>query len=138
MNLLEINFLAVLVSAIATFALGAAWYAPALFGKQWVAAHGFTPERVEAMRKGAAKAYGTTFVCWVVMAAALAVLMHRIGVDTLAGGVKVAALCWVGFSGTVGLSAHVFSDRKPAAFLIDGLYQLVSMLVMGIILALWH
>ena len=138
MAALGINLLAVLVAAVVTFALGALWYSPLLFAKAWVAANGFTPEKVEAMRKGAGKAYSVTFLCWLVMAAALAVLIHRLGVNTAIGGVKVGGLCWAGFAATVGLSGLVFSERRPAAFLIDTGYQLVSLVGMGVILSLWQ
>ena len=134
---LDINILAVLVAAVATFALGALWYSPLGFAKQWVAAHGYTPEQLAAMQKGAGRAYGVTFVCWLVMALALGILTHRIGVHSVPGGLKLGVLCWAGFSASVGLSAHVFSGRRPAAFVIDAGYQLVSLLVMGVILALW-
>ncbi len=134
---LDINFLAVLVAAVVTFALGALWYSPLLFAKQWVAAHGFSPEQVEAMQKNTGPAYGVTFVCWLVMSAALAILSHRIGVDTALGGLKLGALCWAGFAATVGLSGLMFSDKRLPAYLIDAGYQLVSLLGMGVILAIW-
>jgi hypothetical protein len=35
----NVNILAVFVAAMATFILGAVWYSPVLFGKQWVEAH---------------------------------------------------------------------------------------------------
>jgi Protein of unknown function (DUF1761) len=133
-----INILAVVAAAMATFALGAVWYSPLLFAKQWVAAHGYTPEKLAAMRKGAGPAYAVTFACWVVMAAALALLAHRLGVQSALGGLKLGALCWAGFAATVGLSGHVFSERRLAVFLIDAGYQLVSLLAMGVIVALWR
>ena len=138
MLILEINPLAVLVATVATFALGGLWYSPLLFAKQWVAAHGHTPEKLEAMKKGAARAYGVTFFCWAVMAAALALLILRMDINTVRGGLKIGALCWAGFAATIGLSAHVFSERRIAVFLIDAGYQLVSLLGMGVILVLWR
>ena len=36
----DLNWLAVLVAALAYFAIGALWYAPPLFGKAWMAAGG--------------------------------------------------------------------------------------------------
>jgi len=135
---LGINLIAVLAAAVVTFALGALWYSPLLFARQWVAAHGFTPEKVEAMQKRAGSAYGVTFVCWLAMAAALAVLTRRIGVDSALGGLKLGALCWAGFAATVGLSGHMFSERRLPAYLIDASYQLVSLLGMGVILAIWQ
>src|SRR3989442_1721528 len=47
----NINILAVLVAAVLTFVLGAVWYSPVLFAKQWMAAQGYTPEKLEEMKR---------------------------------------------------------------------------------------
>jgi hypothetical protein len=138
MDTFNVNYLAVLASGAATFAIGGLWYSPALFAKPWADAHGFTTEQIARMQANAMRAYAVSFVCWVVMAAALAVLLHRIGIQTVLGGVKVALVCWVGFAATIGLSAHVFSERKIGAYLIDAGYQLVSLVIMGVILGAWR
>jgi hypothetical protein len=36
----DLNWLAVIVAALAYFAIGAVWYAPPVFGKAWMAAGG--------------------------------------------------------------------------------------------------
>lgn len=135
MNLLDVNYVAVVVAAVGTFVLGALWYSPALFGKQWVAAHGYTPDQIEAMRKGAGGAYTVSFLCYLVMAWVMGVLVTRIGIDTLIGGIKLGALCWLGFAATIGLTAQMFSDRKFATYVIDAGYQLMYLLLMGMVLA---
>ncbi|MCH7574095.1 MAG: DUF1761 domain-containing protein [Candidatus Marinimicrobia bacterium] len=40
-TMISINYLAVLVAAAIEFGLGALWFGP-LFGKPWMAAHGWT------------------------------------------------------------------------------------------------
>lgn len=134
------NYLAVVVAAVAVFALGALWYSPLLFAKPWVAAHGHTPEKLAAMREGAGKAYGITFVCYLVMAAAFHHLLHDHLKITggMHEGALMGALIWLGFVATVGLTAQVFSDRKFAAYLIDAGYQLVYLVMMGAILGAWR
>jgi hypothetical protein len=52
----QLNFLAILVAAVAAFVLGALWYSPVLFAKQWMKAHGYTPDKLEAMKKGMVRA----------------------------------------------------------------------------------
>src|SRR2546428_11141128 len=71
----NVNVLAVIVAALATFVLGAVWYSPVLFAKQWMQAHGYTPEQLEAMkRRGGARAYARSAPCYPVMAGAPAPL----------------------------------------------------------------
>jgi len=40
----DLNWLAVIVAALAYFVIGALWYAPPVFGKAWMAAGGMTVE----------------------------------------------------------------------------------------------
>ena len=138
MGYLHINILAVIVAAIVTFVIGALWYSPALFGKQWIAAHGYTPEKMEAMRKGASKAYGLSFLCYLVMAAAMAVLLRMTHIESVIGGAKLGFLCWVGFVANVGFTSQLFSDKHIKTYLLDAGYQLVYLVVMGLILSVWR
>lgn len=138
MQTLDINLVAVVVAGAATFALGALWYSPWLFGRIWVAALGLTPEQVAEQKKTAGPAYAVTLLCWLVMAAALAVLIQRIDITTAQGGIKLAVLCWLGFAATVGLSGHMFSGRRLGVFLVDASFQLTSLVAMGAILACWR
>lgn len=133
----SVNYLAVIVSALAAFMLGALWYSPALFARQWTAVHGYTPEKLEAMKQGMAKTYAMSFVCFLVTAWVMAVLTERVGVGSLMGGVRLGGLTWLGFAATIGLTANLYSDKPLLAWVIDAGYQLVYMIVMGVILAVW-
>jgi hypothetical protein len=133
-----IHWLPVIVSAVAVFVIGALWYSPMLFGKAWVKAHGHTPEKIEAMRANVGRAYGVSFVCYVVMAVAMAILVKRMDVIYVRGGVKLGALIGAGFAATIGLTSHMFSEKKLATWLIDAGYQIVYLMVMGAILVAWR
>lgn len=71
----HLNWLAVVVAAVVTFLIGGLWYSPLLFAKQWAKAHGYSDERLKEMQKGAAKAYGLSFIAFLVMATVLAMLV---------------------------------------------------------------
>ena len=47
MSFEDVNFLAVGAAAVLAFVLGALWYSPALLGRQWAAAHGFSEAQIE-------------------------------------------------------------------------------------------
>ncbi|HSC48599.1 MAG TPA: DUF1761 domain-containing protein [Gammaproteobacteria bacterium] len=138
MGYLHINVFAVLVAAALSFGLGALWYSPFLFAKQWMAAHGYTPEQVKAMQAGSSKAYALSFACYLVMAAALAVLINLTHVHGILGGIKLGLICWLGFAATVSLTAHLFSGKRWPAFLIDAGYQLAALALIGLILGAWR
>ena len=132
-----INYLAVVVSAVTVFVIGMLWYT-ALFGRQWVAAHGYTPEQLETMKRGMGRAYAVSFVCYLVMGVVMAVLIGRMNIAGVLGGVKIGGATWLGFVATIGLTANLYSNKSFAAYVIDAGYQLVFMLVMGVILAVWR
>src|SRR5881397_3670753 len=84
----NINILAVLVAAVLTFVLGAVWYSPVLFAKQWMAAQGYTPEKLEEMkRRGVTRAYAVSVLCYLVTAYVMALLASYTNSTTLARAV---------------------------------------------------
>ena len=135
---IQTSLLAIVVATFSTFALGALWYSPFLFGRLWVKAHGYTPEQLVAMRAGAARAYGVALLCYAATAIALALLLDRLGVTSALTAVRLGALCWAGFAATVGLTAHMFTGKRLTTYLIDAAYQLVYMVGMSLLLTLWR
>src|SRR6266702_4277817 len=116
----NINILAVLVAAVLTFVLGAVWYSPVLFAKQWMAAQGYTPEKLEEMkRRGVTRAYAVSVLCYLVTAYVMALLASYTNSTTLAQGLWLGFLSWLGFAATVGLTANMFSEKPIAAWLLD-------------------
>ena len=137
-----INYVAVLVSAIASMALGFVWYGP-LFGKQWMALSGMTQEKIQAVKaKGMGSTYAIAFVGALVMsyvlAHALVFASAYMKAEGIQAGLAVGFWNWLGFIAPVTLGM-VLWDGKPWKLwaLING-YNLVSLLVMGIILAVWR
>lgn len=135
----NVNILAVVVAAVATFILGAVWYSQLLFAKHWMQAHGYTPERLEEMRKkGVTRAYAVSVLCYLVMAYVLALLASYTQATSLAQGLWLGFLVWLGFAATIGLTANMFSDKPIAVWVIDAGYQLAHLLLMGVIVAVWR
>src|SRR6185436_19934978 len=124
MPLTSVNIVAVFVAAILTFVLGAVWYSPVLFARQWMAAQGYTPDTAQQMRKGMWKAYVIAFVCYVVMAYVLALFASYMQATSFAQGLWLGFLTWLGFAATVGLTTHLFSRKPLAGWVIDAGYQL--------------
>lgn len=134
----HVNLLAVFVSALVAFFLGALWYSPVLFAKAWVKAHGLSDEQVAAMQKGAPKAYGISLVLFIVMTTVLAWLIGALGIATVGNGALLGAIVWLGFGATIGLMGALYRNRGFDIWLIDAGYQLVYLVVMGMILTAWR
>jgi hypothetical protein len=139
MPMTHVNALAAVVAAILTMVLGAVWYSPVLFAKQWVAAQGHTPEALAQMKgKGMVRVYTVSFICYLVMAHVVALLASYTQAATFAQGLWLGFLLWLGFAATIGLTGHMFSSKPIAAWVIDAGYQLAYLLIMGVVLALWR
>ena len=135
----NVNILAVLVAALLTFVLGAFWYSPVLFAKQWMAAQGYTPEQLNVMKhRGATRAYVVSAGCYVVMAYVVALLASYTNSTTLAQGLWLGFLSWLGFAATIGLTGNMFSEKPIAAWVIDAGYQLAYLVIMGVLLSVWR
>jgi Protein of unknown function (DUF1761) len=135
-----VNYLAVLVAAIAAMAVGFAWYSGGLFGKAWARARGIDmndPAVREKMRKTSGRMYGTTFLATLVRAIVLAAFIGALQAYNLRAALSVAFWLWLGFLATVQLTDAIFGDKPRQVLWIDTSYQLVTMLVMAAILAVW-
>jgi hypothetical protein len=130
----EISWLAVIVAAVVKFLIGWGWYSPALFAKQWQQLNKMTAAEVQANMVPAliAEAIGD-----LVMAYILARFVGHYGFG-FGIGVLVGFMAWLGFVATV-LANQIFYERKPQQLiLINGGYLLVSLIIMGAILGVWH
>jgi len=134
-----INWMAVGVAALATFFLGAIWYA-ALFGKLWQRLHGYSDEKVKQMQKARPPAvfFGTMIGSYFVLAVVLAVLMVNLGAVTAGAGATFGFLVWLGPAASIGMTAWIASDKPFGAYAIDLGYQLAYLVMMGAILGGWR
>jgi hypothetical protein len=129
----SISWLAVLVAAIVRFAIGAGWYT-ALFGKRWRELMK-VPEG--AAQDGFVQAMVVGFITDLVMAYVLARFVAHYD-PTLWGGILVGFMAWLGFVATV-MAGSIVYEKKPMELIgINGGYQLVTLVVMGAILGVWH
>ena len=129
----RINVAMVFVSAVVVFLIGFIWYS-LLFQRQWILAHGFTQDQLDAMKTTVAKVYGISFICILVMGVVLSELIHRTGASGARAGAELGALVWLGFAATIGLMASLYTGAPFLVYLLDCGYQLVYLLAMGAIL----
>lgn len=134
----DINILAIVVSAIAAMVLGFVWYSMPVFGRAWTRLTGMTAEKMEqAKTAGMTKTYVLSFIGALVMASVLSYAVDIAGAATLLGGMGIGALAWLGFSAPVAMNTVLFGDNKWGVYFIETGYQLVSLIIMGAILAVW-
>lgn len=136
MNPVDINYLAVLVCGILSMIVGATWYGP-VFGKAWMKEVGYTEDELKKdFNPG--KIYGLAVVSHVFMALVLAYLISLTNASTIMEGVRISLSAWFGFIFLTKFINSLFARQTLKLVAIDSGYQLINMLLFGIILILWR
>ena len=134
-----INLIVILASAAVNMIIGFVWYSPLLFGKSWAAFSNHGERKTGAVKKRGAKTktYIASFMGSLIIAYMLAYVLYYTGSTTFTEGAKKGAMMWAGFVATTMAAGVLFEKRPKQLFVINAAYQLVSMMAMGAILAVW-
>lgn len=135
MPVASINYLAVLVATFASMILGAIWYTPRIFGKEWMRLSRLDEQDVKDNR-GAPMAL--MLVGSLVAAYVMAHFVSFAGATSVADGARVGAWIGIGFVFTAAMGESIFSHKPARLLAINGGYQVVNLIVMGAILAAWQ
>ena len=130
----DIKFLAVLVGAIISMAVGFVWYSKPVFGTIWMRLSGISQDQVEG---GAGIGYLWTFIGSLVATLVLSLLILTMGSTTFVEGLMAGVLVGVGFAATATLANSVFEGKNLGAWLINAGYQVMSLAIIGGVLAIW-
>jgi len=127
---MHINYLAVVVAAVAGFLLGWGWYS--VFGKVWMAGLGKSKDDCDKPMPVVPLVIAA--VACLVMAYMLAGLMGHISQVSVRGGVISAFFVWIGFVLTTVATNHAFEGMKPVVTAIDAGHWLAALVLMGAII----
>src|SRR2546429_8475830 len=97
-----------------------------------MAAQGYTPEKLEEMkRRGVTRAYAVSVLCYLVTAYVMALLASYTNSTTLAQGLWLGFLSWLGLGAAVGDTADMFLGQTIAALGLDAGYPLSYSVLIG-------
>lgn len=131
----HVNWLAVLVAAVAFFAVGAVWYS-FLFRGAWIKASGVNVNDPNA-KKGVGALFLSSFVLVIITSIGLALLIARIGSGGWMTGLKVGLVAGICFCAAAISNSYLYEKRPLALYLINSLYNIVGCIIAGIIIAVW-
>jgi hypothetical protein len=128
MTIMRMNYLAILIAAVAAWIFGAVYYG--VLGSVWMSAAGVTA--------GGAMPLGpmiTSFIAELVMAWALSGMVGRLGAAqvTVHNALIYAVTSWLGFAMTSMFVNNAFAGRPLLLTLIDGGHWLGVAVIMGLV-----
>jgi hypothetical protein len=125
-----VNWVAVIVAAIANVVISAVWYMPQIFGRQWAALTGR-----EISTSPNPMLYGIAIVGSLISAYVLALVIKGVGAASITDGIVTGLVVWLGFQATNQAVGGAFEGRSWTLFGINAGNGAVSLAVMGAILA---
>lgn len=136
--MVHVNYLPVLVAAVAVFVLGWLWYSPLLFLKPWMRLRGLDPVAAMAGAKVPAGKLLIELARCLVLAYVIARFVALLGITSWIGALHFGLFLWIGFP-VILLTGSVLWDNTP--FGVAAIHAgdwLVKLLVISIIVSLWH
>jgi len=133
----SVNFLSILIAAVAAWIFGGIYYTA--LSKPWLAAQGKTQEQCKAEqagKSGAAKAapFILVFVGEFIMAWVLYGILVHLNMFTIRAGIISGALCWFGFVLPTVTANYAFGGRKAMLTVIDSAAWLGALVIIGAVL----
>jgi hypothetical protein len=127
-----VNYLAIIVAAIAAVAIGIVYYGILGVGARQSRLMGATPARPGPMQ-GA-----TGLIVGLVNAWAIAVLSLSLGAASIGDAILLGALVWLGFGATFKAAQVAFERRPWALWVLQGVHDLIVEVVLAAIVTLWR
>jgi len=133
MNYLNVNWLAILLAAIASMALGFVWYMA--LSRPWLKAIGKQAQDLDTRDPSP---FAWAIGAQLVSAYVLALVMPRLmGGHGIANGLSTGLLMWLGFTITAMVLNHRYQGAPWALTLIDGGYLLGVLLLQGLVIGIF-
>jgi hypothetical protein len=131
---------AIAVATVASFFFEAVWFT--VFMNPWLKGIGYTHTTYFAQLQTQHLVtpnmqYLTALLCSIVASIVLTILIQKTGPQTALRGVKIAALVWLGFVATSFAKNYVFELRTLSIYLINTVYLLFDLCLLGAILGAW-
>jgi len=131
-----INYWAVAVAWLIYVAVGAFWYSPAGFGKQWAKLSGV--DHMKIPEKEATQIIGFVAVSAVVQVVALALVLNSLKVTELTDGLVVGLVLWAGFTAATTVGNTLYQRKGWKFWWLNNSYFLLVMAAASILLTAWH
>ena len=129
----DVNWLAVLVAAVAFFAVAAVWYQPKVMGTRWMKAIGVDPSQSSP----SPWIFVGTFIAYFLMATALAMIAQGIGASSFGDGLVLGLVTGVAFVGAQAWVNATYESRSMDLVIANGGIGVIGHVIMAVIVTVW-
>jgi Protein of unknown function (DUF1761) len=127
-----VNYLAVIVAAVAAVAIGIVYYGVLGVGDRQSRLLGTSSARPGPIQ-------GVTgLIVGLVNAWVIAVLSLSLGATSVVDAIWLGALVWLGFAATFKAAQVAFERRPWAVWVLQGIHDLIAEIVVAVIVTLWR
>jgi hypothetical protein len=125
-----VNWLAIIIAAVANMVIGTLWYGTWAFGKSWIKLSGHN------MGEGisAGPLYAMTAAAAIVQAITMSWFVAQTGANSGAAGAIIGLYVGLGFVATAMFAEVLFAGRHPRLYAITAGYSVVAAIVQGMII----
>lgn len=131
----DVNWWAIVVATLATFALGSVYYARSVLGNVWMKLAGLT--QADIKKADLKMSMGATLVVTLVSAWGLAVMEKLLSVDGWMSGAGFGLFVGLVFVATGWLVNALYEQRSIKLWKINAGYATLALVVIGAVLAAW-
>jgi len=135
----HVNIWSIIVASVVAYVIGALWYSPVLFGKEWMRLKGISEKDItEESKRGVWKLYLVQLITTVVLFCVLGFIVTATGSITAGDGIFLAFIAWLGFSLMPAIGDMLWNKMPFKLLLITQVCALVSWLIGGAIIGGWN
>ena len=130
-----INYWAVVAVWLIYVVIGAFWYSPAGFGKQWKKHTGI--DIMKMPQDAANKAISFVAVSAAVQVLTLAIVLNMLDITEAVDGMTIGVLLWLGFTAATTVGVTFYSQKSWSYLWLNSSYFLLVMAIGSAILTAW-
>jgi len=130
----EINYIAVLASALVYFGIGLIWYSPKRLGDIWLKLNYLKNDG----NKNTVMLLFMAFLSTLTASFILSYFIYLAKAFSLVAGLAVGIITSIAVVATTVGFSFVSEERQIKLYLVDTGYHLIGFMIMGSVLAVWH
>jgi UDP-N-acetylmuramyl pentapeptide phosphotransferase/UDP-N-acetylglucosamine-1-phosphate transferase len=135
------SWLPFVVVAVVNFFISWLYYSPAVpWFKAWQIGTGMDPNKkqmTDADRKAMPRLMGGAVIATLLFSYGLQILVHSVKAADFGSGALAGLVVWIAFVVTHSLNTQ-FEGRKPVVLVINNFLYLVTYVIFGGVVAVWH